>query len=207
MKTETKEAATKDIVETRIALTNESANNLESAKNDLFRIVRESVHAFVDNSDQLKRYRTGIHKHHRSTVFVMIKAASNPMLNRFSAKLPESYQTLYELHKLNSVIGDERFCELINDGAINPDVSKKRVTNLREQESKRTTDLSVEKSTCSEEEAIEPVAISKVEHSEPIKVSTFEEMKSAYDALDPQTKVEFTNYIFSLLTSQQKEAA
>jgi len=206
MKTETKEAATKDIVETRIALTNESANNLESAKNDLFRIVRESVHAFVDNSDQLKRYRTGIHKHHRSTVFVMIKAASNPMLNRFSAKLPESYQTLYELHKLNSVIGDERFIELVDEGKINPDVSKKRVTDLRETESNKTTATSVETNACSEEGSIEPIAISKHEYSEPVKVSTFEEMKSAYDALDPQTKVEFTNYILSL-TSQQKEAA
>ena len=207
MKTQNQEAATQDIVQIRIDLTNDSADNLERAKSDLFRIVRESVLAFGNDLEQLKKYRRGIKDHHRSTVCVMIKAASNPILNRFSTKLPESYQTLYELHKLNSVIGDERFCELINDGAINPDVSKKRVTDLREQESKKTNDTFVEKSACSEEEAIEPIATSKVEYSEPMKVSTLEEMKSAYDALDPKTQLEFTNYIFSLLTSQQKEAA
>ena len=207
MKTQNQEAATREIVQIRIDLTNESADNLERASKDLFGIVRESVLAFGNDLDQLKEYKRGIKDHHRSTVYVMIKAASNPMLNRFSVKLPESYQTLYELHKLHGDIGDERFIKWIDEGKINPDVSKKRVTDLRDSENNKTTATSVEKNACSEEEPIEPIAMSKVEHSEPIKVSTLEEMKSAYDALDPKTQLEFTNYIFSLLTSQQKEAA
>ena len=127
----------------------------------------------------------------------MITAASNPLLSRFKSKLPESYQTLYELHKLNKVVSNDRFIELIESADIHPEMSKANVSSLRKTESPKMTDVFSEETTVSEIAKENKVVSADFERSEPVKISTLDEMKSAYDALDEKTKTEFAANLVS----------
>jgi len=206
MRTINKEIALKPAVRKAIVRTNKFATKIEVARNALFDVVRDAIDAIGESKVDLTAYRRGIEKTHRSTVYVMIVAARNPLLSRFKSKLPQSYQTLYELHKLNKVVSDDRFIELIESDDIHPEMSKANVTTLRKQESSKTTDVFSEEATVSEIAKEDKVVSANFERSEPVKISTLDEMKSAYDALDEKTKTEFAAYVASL-TSQQSEAA
>ena len=206
MRTINKEIALKPAVRKAIVRTNKFATKIEVARNALFDVVRDAINAIGESKVDLTAYRRGIEKTHRSTVYVMITAASNPLLSRFKSKLPESYQTLYELHKLNKVVSNDRFIELIESADIHPEMSKANVSSLRKTESPKMTDVFSEETTVSEIAKENKVVSADFERSEPVKISTLDEMKSAYDALDEKTKTEFAAYVASL-TSQQSEAA
>ena len=206
MRTINKEIALKPAVRKAIVRTNKFATKIEVARNALFDVVRDAIDAIGESKVDLTAYRRGIEKTHRSTVYVMIVAARNPLLSRFKSKLPQSYQTLYELHKLNKVVSDDRFIELIESDDIHPEMSKANVSSLRKTESPKMTDVFSEETTVSEIAKENKVVSADFERSEPVKISTLDEMKSAYDALDEKTKTEFAAYVASL-TSQQSEAA
>ena len=206
MKNKVTEVTVNPVVEKAIVRTNKFATKIEVAHNVLFDVVREVVMEIGKSKVDLTAYRSGIEKTHRSTVYVMITAASNSLLSQFKSKLPNSYQTLYELHKLNRAIGDDRFVELIESEEIHPEMSKANVTSLRKKESVKTTDFSEENAATTGLGNEDNVVSADFERVEPVKISTLDEMKSVFDALDENVKNEFAAYVGSL-TSQQKEAA
>ena len=217
MNTQNPETTLNPAIEPAIQRTNECAENLETARNRLFEVVRESVIELGDSTADLKHYRTGIKKSHRSTVYVMITAASNKLLTRFKNEMPASYQTLYELHKLNCFVGDDRTLELIESGEINAKMTKADVTRLRESEKTKLTETSEEDAATSQDETPEDAATSQTEttdnvvgvtfeSSERIKISTLDEMKSAFHDLDESIQKEFAAYVATLI-NQQSEAA
>jgi hypothetical protein len=206
MKTEKTEVTVNPVVEKAIVRTNKFATKIEVARNALFDVVRKAINDIGESKDDLAAYRSGIEKTHRSTVYVMITAASNSLLSQFKSELPNSYQTLYELHKLNKAIGDDRFVELIEAEEIHSEMSKANVTSLRKKESVKTTDFSEENAATTGLGNEDNVVSADFERIEPVKISTLDEIKSAFDALDENVKKEFAAYVASL-TSQQKEAA
>lgn len=200
------EVTVNPVVQEAIDRTNEVATKLEVERNALFDVVRGIVEQIGKKRVDLTAYRKGIEETHRSTVYVMITAASNPLLTRFKSKLPESYQTLYELHKLSKLVGDDRLIGLIESKDIHSKMSKADVTSLRKRESNKITDLSKEKTALTDLGNEDNVVSTDHDEVVPVKISTLDEMKSAFDALDETAKTQFAAYVMSL-TSQQKEAA
>ena len=83
--------------------TNAAIKQVEKTEGTLFKIVRECVAEILEKEDAqkcLSQYKNGIETSHRSTVFVMIKVATNEKLTKLANELPKSYMTLYECHKL-----------------------------------------------------------------------------------------------------------
>ena len=206
MKTTKNEVTENPVVQRAIVRTNEFATKSELARNALFDVVREVVEQIGRKEGDLTAYRKGIEKTHRSTVYVMITAASNSLLTRFKSNLPESYQTLYELHKLNKLVGDDRFIGLIESGDIYSEMSKANVSSLRKLESNKITDFSKENTALTDLGNEDKVVSTDFDEVVSVKISTFDEMKSAFYALDETAKTQFVSYVMSM-TSQQKEAA
>ena len=204
MKT-SKSSMSASVVETVIKETNGEAESFEKARGNLFSVVKQSIEAIGLGEVEIKEYRQGILKQHRSTVYVMITAACNSLLSRHEANLPASYQTLYELHKLSRAIGNDRFTKLVGDGSISAGMSKADVSKLRKSEKSKTlTPDKNDKSTT--EQVTEEVVSLKTPQSEPVASSSFDDIKFRFDLLDTETKDQSINYVLAL-TSKQKEAA
>lgn len=204
-------------IEPAIQRTNKYATLCEKARNRLFEVVRESVSEIGDSVADMKIYRKGIKETHRSTVYVMITAASNKLLARFRSEMPDSYQTLYELHKLNCLVGDDRILELVESGEINAEMTKANVTRLRKSEKTKLTETfeenaatsrleNPEDAVTSQPETTKNVVTADFERSDPVKISTLDEIKSAFHDLDESTQKEFAAYIAKLI-NQRGEAA
>lgn len=114
-----------------LRLTNKTASKVESARKGLFRVVRVAVEGLRDNEHLLNEYKKRIVQKHRSTVYLMIKVASEPVLIKNKKKLPTSYQTLYECLKLLKEVEKAQFEELIETEKLNQNSSKADVIKLR----------------------------------------------------------------------------
>lgn len=114
-----------------LRLTNKTASKVESARKGLFRVVRIAVEGLSDNEHLLNEYKKRIVQKHRSTVYLMIKVASEPVLIKNKKKLPTSYQTLYECLKLLNEVEQAQFEELIDTKKLTSNSSKADVVKLR----------------------------------------------------------------------------
>lgn len=121
------------LLDKSIRLTNQTASKIERVKKGLFRVVRVTVESFKNNDELINEYKKGIVKKHRSTIYLMIKVASNDVLQKHKKSLPSSYQTLYECLKLLNEVEQEQFQELINVEKLTSKSSKADVTKLRKE--------------------------------------------------------------------------
>ena len=85
-------------------------------------------------------------------------------------------------------------------------MSKANVSSLRKLESNKITDFSKENTALTDLGNEDKVVSTDFDEVVSVKISTFDEMKSAFDALDETAKTQFVSYVMSM-TSQQKEAA
>ena len=114
-----------------IKRTNEVASKVDNVKRELFDTVRESVEKFIGDEKLLEVYKKAIIDKHRTTVYLMIKVASNSVLIQQKNKLPSSYQTLYECLKLLNEVERTQFEELIETKQLTSNTSKSDVVKLR----------------------------------------------------------------------------
>lgn len=185
-----------DILKTAINKTNSKARSIDTARNGLFSVVRESVDLIGGDAEMIKQYRKGIEAQ-RSTVFMMMKVVSDPLIRRLESYLPESYATLYELLKLNADIGDERFIELVETGVIDRETTKKRVIELRK-EAKSATSYSDELESGN-------VSVADLEERRTPLTSDYDELIDRFESLEGGAREEFIAYVMNSLA--KKEAA
>lgn len=114
-----------------IKKTNEVASKVDNVKRELFDTVRQSVEKFIGNEKLLEVYKKAIIDKHRTTIYLMIKVASNSVLIKQKNKLPPSYQTLYECLKLLNEVERTQFEELIETKQLTANSSKSDVVKLR----------------------------------------------------------------------------
>jgi len=185
-----------DILKTAINKTNSRARSIDTARNGLFSVVRESVDLIGGDAEMIKQYRKGIEAQ-RSTVFMMMKVVSDPLIRRLESCLPESYATLYELLKLNADIGEERFIELVETGVIDRETTKKRVTELRK-EAKSATSSSNEFENGN-------ASVADLDERRTPLTSDYDELIDRFESLEDSAREEFIAYVMTSLA--KKEAA
>ena len=153
-----------------LRLTNKTASKVESARKGLFRVVRIAVEGLRDNEHLLNVYKKRIVQKHRSTVYLMIKVASEPVLIKNKKELPTSYQTLYECLKLLKEVDKAQFEDLIEAKKLSQNSSKADVIKLRKIYKAKLidTESKEQSSTISYSEVLE--ATQSLSHSEKLNM-------------------------------------
>jgi len=171
-----------DVVKTAIEKTNSKARSVDRARNGLFKVVRESVDSIAGDVEMIKQYRKGIEAQ-RSTVFMMIKVASDPLIRRLESALPQSYATLYELLKLIADVDEERFINLVETGVIDRETTKNRVKELRDE--------------------AKGVTVANLDDYRKPTSSDYDELIDRFEALEGSAREEFIAYVMNSLAKKE----
>ena len=120
-------------VDALVKLTNAKFASVERSNRNLYLQVRDA-YDFLDGDKELtKQYENNVKEVHRVTLFLLRKVVTDSRLRKFEDRLPESYQTLYELHKFVKEVGETKLEDLVDRKVVCKSTTKKDVVELRKE--------------------------------------------------------------------------
>lgn len=158
-------------VDALVKLTNEKFASVERSKRNLYLQVRDAYDFLSGDLELTKQYENNVLEVHRVTLFLLRTVATDSRLRKFEDRLPESYQTLYELHKFVKEVGETKLEDLVDRKVVCKSTTKKDVVELRKQY-KPATRKDDESSTVTTRDEDEPSNVATLQQKEPTDVAT-----------------------------------
>ena len=120
-------------VDALVKLTNAKFASVERSNRNLYLQVRDAYDFLGDDKELTKQYENNVKEVHRVTLFLLRKVVTDSRLRKFEDRLPESYQTLYELHKFVKEVGETKLEDLVDRKVVCKSTTKKDVVELRKE--------------------------------------------------------------------------
>ena len=189
-----------------VKLTNDKFASVERSNRNLYLQVRDAYDFLSGDLELTKQYENNVKEVHRVTLFLLRTVATDSRLRKFEDRLPESYQTLYELHKFVKEVGETKLEDLVDRKAICKSTTKKDVIELRKQY-KPATRKDDEPSTVTTREENEPSTVTTREEDEPSNVATrsLDEFVTEVCSLSYKDRYELANEVLMTLTNDDLE--
>lgn len=169
-----KEVKKVEHVDALVKLTNEKFASVERSNRNLYLQVRDAYDFLSGDLELTKQYENNVNEVHRVTLFLLRTVATDSRLRKFEDRLPESYQTLYELHKFVKEVGETKLEDLVDRKVVCKSTTKKDVVELRKKY-KPATRKDDETSTVTTREEDEPSNLATLQQNESSNVATLQQ--------------------------------